>query len=1311
MRAPHRVALFSLIFVCALASISSAQTIKCLIEDVRDANRAIFGKSSPKAPKDPSVEELAKEIDWLEHLIETFGTIVPKQPDVWGEARLTRARFEYDREVSKRFNSDDFKETLQASVRQSDQAALSLAFALNAASGGASAPTSNAAVTLSGDVTDAQGNPVISRLPPLGQVDLSHFSAGQLSLEPTEVSRQLDVYLNTLNNLRRVNEGGDTADSPGYALNLLRIPVSVLAGHHTRKGFGAEVEFTMTPVISEDLLPTTSRNLIINDVADLNSLMLAPLFNNEPNYAFNLIQSYWRFKAQAAKWVVVFDFLVSELERFVATPEGLGFQSDLEYLYTLRPYLQFRLLQIAAQADDEKQQALGCLKCLDSNGEPTEKPDNYHTEKYCPLERVRLSLLGTDVIVSVSALQLADFLDGLAEQVLDTPGYTAGTFLQDPMCIEEVPVPNKDAKGSDTRDVQPSTRRRADDPRWSLPAPTELQGRLEVYVKRARPSKTADGMPGDCDTNLGLPVPIKVSIGLPVKPGDLVERQNWPLTFTAESETLEKLQDALAAEKSGDAKIGSSNKSPRIAIVSDESKAAWGSEKQLTLDMQNVTKALFPYRNLISLNLNIGTPVSFIGLFASGDMSLGIAPHSGTGKRPLVGSQLMWVYGYDVFWQITYNTYTSLRTNLANRPIVHVYDINKYLAQELRAAYEFLDRKENAALWCYASPELSQAIDAEDVRRVTQIRETFLRVVGGASRKGITAALAWTIIVDAARLNDQLIQDMKSVALAKQQSTPPPDDLLFVGPKELITPDAHEFFRQYCLARWPIITFSIDPVNEEQNVADVFSRRRDLQLAVAVAVATGNSSPAAAGRFTRRLELDMETIALNRTSVAFSNGSDTFGWRFYPRVQSPDTPGTIGAFTQTLFGTANRDNDMKTRQLEPGIRDCTAVVIMPSFIPYVDITTRANWFGITNPRKKELTLHDTMRISRNYQTLQNALYQTCDSSCYRPADIAGMRETLQKLETRMPFQTMRVEVPYQNTLGGFDLFETGISGLGPELLGWYGAPGVDPDSVTTLYLVGKRFSVHETRVIAGGRTVPIRMLSRNVLELTVPPGVQPLSDPTDTPPQPDLKFVDIQVGAPYGVSSHMLVPLVTKPGALHDRFRWVTAASTVHVAYSAASPGAALYATVTPPPQIQLSSPTTMTPTSVSLNLTISEILPGGEEIILAKVTPNAPASSTPIAITNNNTFNTTTPAASATSNSVSARLDVRTQRYVIDVDQYNSLIQNLMSAYAARAKAGITTPQNIPVTWLIRGSVTFSGATTDEIQGSLPLNVHFIQK
>ncbi|MFM8323733.1 MAG: hypothetical protein ACKN9U_02600, partial [Pirellulaceae bacterium] len=50
----------------------------------------------PATRSDPAVEELAKNLDWLEHQLEQWGSVVPKTPDIWGDARLTKYRREVE---------------------------------------------------------------------------------------------------------------------------------------------------------------------------------------------------------------------------------------------------------------------------------------------------------------------------------------------------------------------------------------------------------------------------------------------------------------------------------------------------------------------------------------------------------------------------------------------------------------------------------------------------------------------------------------------------------------------------------------------------------------------------------------------------------------------------------------------------------------------------------------------------------------------------------------------------------------------------------------------------------------------------------------------------------------------------------------------------------------------------------------------------------------------------------------------------------------------------------------------------------------
>jgi hypothetical protein len=201
-----------------------------------------------------------------------------------------------------------------------------------------------------------------------------------------------------------------------------------------------------------------------------------------------------------------------------------------------------------------------------------------------------------------------------------------------------------------------------------------------------------------------------------------------------------------------------------------------------------------------------------------------------------------------------------------------------------------------------------------------------------------------------------------------------------------------------------------------------------------------------------------------------------------------------------------------------------------------------------------------MRISRAYQSIQQFVHCPADHGQYRPQDVSLLGSALTQLEKRMPLQSMTVGIPYENTLGGFDMFSTGVTGLGPQLDGWYGAPGIRTgegkssdsrkvteqttcpkdgapqtaaersmcdNSGTTIFLVGDRFSplATKTRVIAGGRCCDFRLLSRQVLEVLVPPDAMPLQ--LEGKGQPSV--IDVHVATPYGPTNHLLIPVVSKP--------------------------------------------------------------------------------------------------------------------------------------------------------------------------------------
>lgn len=520
-----------------------------------------------------------------------------------------------------------------------------------------------------------------------------------------------------------------------------------------------------------------------------------------------------------------------------------------------------------------------------------------------------------------------------------------------------------------------------------------------------------------------------------------------------------------------------------------------------------------------------------------------------------------------------------------NGDAIHLEDVRRYLNIEIQAAYDLLSQDKSLEIWHdqnlldnlkNAIIELRTAPSGKTLPdnqlKFSQLRAIYHKKMKSAfpgADYSTTVNLGWHILVESVMLNERLIEDMKSVSANKNCCQMPPDGLQFYGPNPSI--EARVAFQDYIRCRWPIQVFSLDPVTDDQNISDAFSQRRELQLALAIAASKGMFGMQNLTRFVRRMEYDLETIQLNRTAVGFSHGNDTFGWRFYPRVQTSPAPGSIKAFGQTLIGGQSREKRLKHQMLEPAMRECSALIVMPSFIPYITVDVQTNWFKLSTSFvgkafKRHLDLSDAVELSKDVTTLRE-LASACkkDAHLYRDGETHRLLRAVDQIERQLPLQTAYVQIPYENNLSGFEIFNNGVTDLGPELIDWYGGPGISvggpgystvqdihesisnstktsttttlekrtqltPDlKATTLFLIGKNFTSlgEKTRIIAGGLDVSDsrRLISRNVIQVTIPAHALVESTKIDGK---DHLFVDIHLATPHGVTSHLEIPAIMK---------------------------------------------------------------------------------------------------------------------------------------------------------------------------------------
>lgn len=1002
-------------------------------DDCPDARPKVH---EPHVLHKPTVYSAARDLDHLEELIDWRGSVTAGVPGVWGQARLQQYREDFESQMYK--DIDKFSETLQGSLARSDQAlavsttALGLAISAKAPTTTLPKgnyytldPTKNNAVVEKEQknnlqqvitpptptpygftvTTDATGKQTLTPLTdpslfftaPQSGFGADRFKAAfgtgstkedkiRISLEPERVLEQKKRYLDLLANIRRTNEGDDTADAPGYSLQLFRIPVSVLPGKRTDVGFGAEITMSLAPVLGDDLLPTTFRNLVINDLVTQLGFPITQALNPGNNDAFKELVT------PQAKFVIDTTTRLSD--------------------YLVR-HKRVEARAVVANLDDRS------FDLLSRSVAPADE---------AVLKALRGTNWKTDPAVTHDILSASRF----------------GIAL------------NKLIEASKQVDVGP----------------------------------TARGVASLVASSLINPFGSATALTTIPKP------------------TVPKAPETLM-------------------VAGREVNSSEAARKGLS----------------VALSLPV---VSF-------------AP--GTENRTaLPVSQLVDVYGTSYTFEIALAARQAFQTEVKRNNYAHLPDVQAFLKEELNAAYDLLANPLNAALWNYCQPDLVHLIRTQAYDQLDDKRRAFREAVEGLAAAGPdkknrtdavqlarSAAFAWAILIDAALLNDKLCREMKAQALRGGCVAPAQEWVPMYMPHP-----RHEecrAFADYVKARWPIQVFALDPMIQEQNLADRLATRRELQLALSMSFVSGQMNFNQFNRFARRLEAEYETIDVNRTSVGFNHGPNTFGWRFYPRFQTPDTPSNVELIGRDLLlGGPNKNQLLRERRLEPGPRECVALVVMPSFVSGVQIDSTSNFFPITNPKHKVFEHTDSVRLGRTVKALTTV--GLSDAHCYRDGDAERLVARARQLEARLPMQTNTFPVPTESSLGGFELFHTGTRSLAPELYGFYGAPGVDARKSTTLFLVGDHFSPLRTKVLVGNKVpAKVTLLSRQVLQVELSPDLVSYGEP-------DPLKVSVHVATPYGVSRDLQVPVVDSAKGQPDGY-YMTAESklAIEVATTTAAAG------------------------------------------------------------------------------------------------------------------------------------------------------------
>jgi len=499
-------------------------------------------------------------------------------------------------------------------------------------------------------------------------------------------------------------------------------------------------------------------------------------------------------------------------------------------------------------------------------------------------------------------------------------------------------------------------------------------------------------------------------------------------------------------------------------------------------------------------------------------------------------------------------------------------DVRNYLRQSLDTAYNAMTFRPtpDSPAQPFANTSLMQRIEFSALKRhydgndPGSLSKLFDELVANLEQErrnfrdpetgvpGSLAALSWAVALDAALFDHWLKYEATRAPEAHGTHRELPDSQHFYLPEEsaegieVLAQETREFFQEFVKLRWPIITFALDPVTDQQNVADSFNLKRDLQLALSYAFATGQINFGQLNTFRRQIEQSSDTIALNRTVTGFAHGNDTFGFRFSPRFQNPPAQRTnIGVIaSQLISGGPGPDYQTKKSKLEAGMREITAVILVPTFLPTMRMNIASNWFRLTDP--EHLVFHSAraMERGRQVQELRQAALHVCSAQQYREEDVRVLQTKLKQLDQMLPQQSRVVQLPFENTASGWDLFTEGAKALVPELSGYDGVDVVTQGTAADIFIYGKYIHLLDTQVIIGGAYVPksppgmVDIISREVVHVRIPETALP------TTTVDGQTYFEVYLATPSGISNRVLVPCRPKTPPAPNGFDLATDAGS-----------------------------------------------------------------------------------------------------------------------------------------------------------------------
>ncbi|OJW05816.1 MAG: hypothetical protein BGO49_27000 [Planctomycetales bacterium 71-10] len=560
-------------------------------------------------------------------------------------------------------------------------------------------------------------------------------------------------------------------------------------------------------------------------------------------------------------------------------------------------------------------------------------------------------------------------------------------------------------------------------------------------------------------------------------------------------------------------------------------------------------------------------------------------PNSASGVGPLAliaAADAPAFYGAENIAFLRDETKSQLARELADEPYHRAARIADWLRGEFEASYTMLEQEaappttsRTPSGQSAAPPEESDPFEAlgallarRDYTKLAAMRpraggpgDPGVMLASGdgvptspdAGRRRTLAALGFVLRLQAAALNTRLKQDIVD-QVPEYRDFDRREELRrtnFFDPEG--STRAFEIFRRYTEAKWPLRVYAIEPVIAQQNVADSVARRSSTGLDLIGGVPAVGPLRAAGIFSTDRALADEEAaIRLNPTMVGFGAGESTFGWIFYPRLQTTATGRSgLAAVSQMLRN--NLGDGEREQSIEPGQRECTALIVMPNFIPKIEFVTVANWFRSGDLDGRTSVIEKASDLGARLVEAEESLDDLNSSGAFafsRPEELQVAVERLNQLRSLMPTQRLVVRVPFSAEHNDSRVFCSRGGQLRPSLTAWHGKPPEQGEE-STIFLEGKNFSVHDTHVIAGGKTAESVLVSRNVMQVTISKDARPTPNAQGDP------LLELSVATPNGASNHLLIRMGARSDHGDEPTRTATATPASRAAVAETVPKAA----------------------------------------------------------------------------------------------------------------------------------------------------------